>query len=104
MLVLSTGWIASILAQAQATDPLAPLPHVTAYADNWGWLVHNPRQHSPILTITQSYVAAFRITIDWQKSWIWMNTQVHLAMLKSIVRDQIGELHLQQCLTVNDLG
>eukprot|EP00435_Cladocopium_sp_Y103_P058546 s351_g20.t1 len=56
MLVISTSWIAGIMHQTATAFPQATPPLVTAYADNWGWLVSDCRLHDPVLTLTKAYV------------------------------------------------
>ena len=58
MIAISTGWITAVQAQTAT--------HLTAYADNWGWLSTNPRTHSDVLKVTQKYTAAFTMHVDEQ--------------------------------------
>lgn len=97
MITIALAWVTHV----QQTTPAAQL---SAYADNWAWMVSNPNMHSGVIRDTQNFVQGFTMEIDWDKSWIWMNQADQLPAVKRALRQQLGHDRLKHLLTAMDLG
>lgn len=97
MISIATAWTYMI------TDT-TPDAQMAAYADNWGWTLEQPSLHSQVILDTQTFVAAFTMQVDWEKSWIWMTHPAQLPDMKRAIRQQLGERTLTNLLHAMDLG
>eukprot|EP00438_Fugacium_kawagutii_P022979 Skav236568 [mRNA] locus=scaffold2180:68365:72048:+ [translate_table: standard] len=64
MLSLGYTWLVNV---ADEVDN----PRATCYADNWGWTLQDPDQHSIVLDITRRFTQCTRMRVDWSKTWTW---------------------------------
>ena len=78
--------------------------HVSAYADNWGWLSTDVAAHAHIVDVTLKTVRRFGHSIDWDKSWIWASNQEHLHFVKQAVETQVGSPVVHKLSRGVDLG
>ena len=78
--------------------------HVSAYADNWGWLSTDVAAHAHIVDVTLQTVRHFGLSIDWDKSWIWASNQEHLHFVKQAVENQVGSSVVSRLTRGVDLG
>jgi hypothetical protein len=97
MIAIATAWIYMIMEQT-------PQAQIAAYADNWGWALNPPHQHARVIQDTQTFVTAFTMQVDWDKSWIWMTQPAQLPQLKRAIRQQLGDKTLTHLMNAMDLG
>ena len=97
MISIATAWTYMI------TDR-TPAAQMAAYADNWGWTLEQPSLHSQVISDTQTFVVAFTMQVDWEKSWIWMTHPAQLPAMKRAIRQQLGDRTLTHLLQAMDLG
>ena len=97
MITIAFAWVRFV----QHNTPEA---HITAYADNWAWMLAQPQLHSAIIRDSNHFVQGFTMEIDWDKSWIWLNQARQLPAMKAAIRQQLGHDKLLHLLQAMDLG
>ena len=97
MLSIAFLWIFHIRQKDQSS-------HVSAYADNWGWLATDVAAHDHVVEATLSMVQHFGMSIDWDKSWIWASNAEHLHFIKNAVQHRVGEGLVRKLSRGVDLG
>ena len=53
-------------------------------ADNWSYATEDPQKHEPTIRILLKFAEALKLTLDWNKTWIWGTNQAHQQTLGSI--------------------
>jgi hypothetical protein len=67
MISLATLWTCSMLARTRRTLDIS----LSAYADNWGWIVNHHDGITQGITTTLIILDAAKLQIDWGKTWFF---------------------------------
>lgn len=79
------------------------LPH--SFADNWSWVTNNHLLHRQTMEKTLQLAKAIRLTIDWEKTWIWGTTKIHTQTLQNVRTDLLNDnVQLQTVQHARELG
>ena len=96
MLGVSRLWVELI-----STEHL--FPH--SFADNWSWATSNHRLHRQAMEHTLQLTNAIKLTIDWNKTWIWGTTSIHTQTLQSVRSNLLNDqVQLQTVQHARELG
>ena len=67
MIMVATAWVVSVLKWCVSNRP----PALSAYADNWSWILQDVNLHLDALRTTLWVTRICGLTIDFQKTWYW---------------------------------
>ena len=93
MISLATAWIS----QARSVLPTMPKSFLSAYADNWSWMLSMVDLHLPVLKKAG-------IRIDWGKTWFWSTCERHAGLIQSFVQECAPGQTIHQKSSAADLG
>ena len=90
----------------QARSVLTPQiqMQLSAYADNWSWILEIVETHLPVLRKTIAVSAAAGVSIDWGKTWFWTTCQRDSSMIQTYVDQCVPGKRIQQKSSAADLG
>ena len=78
---------------------------LNTYADNWSYATDDPSKHLPAIQILLKFAKAFKLTLDWNKTWIWGTDNHHRDALQQVGRDLLpAEVELQKVNFARELG
>lgn len=72
---------------------------LNTYADNWSYAAEDPNVHEPAIQILLKFAKALKLTLDWNKTWIWGTDQTHQNALV-----QAGQLLLPEQITLSKVN
>ena len=84
MATMSLAWGLTLEAQA-------PI-HTTMFADNWTWKTTCPQSHKVAMQLTQQFMQATKLTVDWKKSWAWATGDNHKHAWKDLIATASGAI------------
>ena len=100
----------SILAQAAVCWHLLqfvthPKLSLVTYVDNWGFTAYCRESFVTALQFVQIFCAAYRLIVNWQKSYAWALTPANRAWIRSTVKALLPDTAtLDLVNSVKDLG
>ena len=97
ILAISFGWVKFL-------ETKVPRVNLTAYADNWGWSLQEPKHHKEVLRLTVLYAGCALMQVDWHKTWAWTTTRQHVVTIKTALRAYLLEEDFQLVMNQCDLG
>ena len=78
---------------------------LNTYADNWSYATDDPSKHLPAVRLLLQFARALKLTLDWNKTWIWGTDDDHREALKQVGRDLLpAEVELQKVNFARELG
>lgn len=64
---------------------------LNTYADNWSYATEDVQKHEPTIRILLQFAKALKLTLDWNKTWIWGTDQAHQQTLAQIGKRLLPE-------------
>eukprot|EP00435_Cladocopium_sp_Y103_P072441 s1543_g40.t1 len=77
---------------------------LSAYADNWSWIVDNHRKHLPLMQSTYSVTGAAGLDLDLTKTWFWANSNADARLIPSLLSACTQGAQIQRKTSAADLG
>ena len=100
MLSTATIWVTNVR-QALQDQPGACL---SAYADNWAWILSTVEDHKPALDTTMRVTAAAGLSIDWRKTWCWSTSASQASKVQEVVQRCVPGQTIPIKTSAADLG
>ena len=94
---LGLSYIWATLASVGSTLP-------TAFADNWNWRSQDTDSNVNTIQCTIRFLAAIKLQIDWNKTWIWCTRSVIKEAWKQIITDAIPQADIRVVTSARELG
>ena len=77
---------------------------LSAYADNWAWVVEQPIQHRSLLQATLDFLGAAGLTLDIAKTWFWITQTNRAAEVTAVLEAVLPGKPIAHKSTSADLG
>eukprot|EP00435_Cladocopium_sp_Y103_P049525 s1111_g15.t1 len=100
MLTTATVWVTQV---RQALHDQAGA-RLSAYADNWAWILSSARDHQPALAKTLKVTQAAGVSIDWNKTWCWSTCHAHSKLVQAEVQQLVPGTQIPVKTSAADLG
>ena len=100
MISLATAWV---LLVTDATRHIEPI-RLSAYADNWSWIVHHVRTHECAIAATIQLLQWASLSIDWNKTWYWTTSNQDSRDIMQSLYNWSNGVVVQQKQSALDLG
>lgn len=110
MIALATVWVCT-MESAEATirdsesfeSPASSL-WISAYADNWSWMSHNPRTHGLYLEHTTMVTTPAGVQVDFSKTWCFATASGDLQIIQETLTAHNDEQPIAPVKGAKDLG
>ena len=104
MILVAAAWAGHLRTRFQLQGFSQDALDLSAYADNWGWIVSQPGHHGCLMDATESVALQSGLAIDFEKTWFWCtDLSQEQAVGDSLSTALNGkQLHCKQ--TSSDLG
>lgn len=100
MIMVAMAWVVSVLKACVAARP----PALSAYADNWSWILQEVDQHLPALRATLWVTNTCGLTIDFQKTWYWCTCNHESNRIVDLLQPLLPPHSLHRKTDASDLG
>ena len=77
---------------------------LSAYADNWAWLVSQPIQHVCVWKSTLDFLDQAGLELDFEKTWFWTWDPFEVDAIRNLVAPVLPGIQLAWKSCSSDLG
>ena len=100
MIVVAMAWVVSVMKACAAH----PQPALSAYADNWSWILQNVDHHLSALQATLRVTRTCGLTIDFSKTWYWSTCNHDAVRIVDMLQPLLPPNSLHRQKDASDLG
>ena len=100
MIVVAMAWVVSVMKSCAAN----PQPALSAYADNWSWILQNVEHHLSALQATLRVTRTCGLTIDFSKTWYWSTCNHDAVRIVDMLQPLLPPNSLHRKKDASDLG
>ena len=100
MICLAACWVYAVTSRTQHLEAIT----LSAYADNWSWVVRSIQAHQFALEATCQLLEWTTLRIDWSKTWFWCTSNQDARNVAAMIAPFSGGVEVARKDSALDLG
>lgn len=100
MICLAACWVYNVTQRTRHIEAIT----LSAYADNWSWVVRSIQSHQLALEATRDLLEWATLRIDWSKTWYWCTSNQDARQVADMIAPFAGGVEMKRKDSALDLG